>query len=159
MCVIFPRFFSLSPPLFDTQKTHVMTHKIAAFPGRKRKVISPLKRCQRKKQPPCLMPISALVARLATDPKLKVCVTLRHISLTHDACLQPISLTNWQAWFFPSKKAKKRLPHWRLGSVRFLSLSGQPEKNKAQRLARPTFSLQMAYSLTPHFLTLQNEAL
>ena len=136
-----------------------MTHKIATSPGRKRKVIYPLKRCQRKKQPSYLKPISALVARLATDPELKVCVTLGHISLTHDARLQPISITNWQAWFFPSKKAKKTLRYPRFGSVRFLSLSDQPEKNRAQRLARPAISLQMAYSLTPYFLTLQNEAL
>jgi len=64
----------------------------------------------------------------------------------------------WQAVFTSSKKKKKRFETRTVHSLHFFPLSDAPEKHGPGCLLYPVLSPQMAYSLTPYFITLQNES-
>jgi hypothetical protein len=66
---------------------------------------------------------------------------------------------HWQAVFTSSKKMKKRFESGTVHSLHLFSLSYAADKNGPACLLHPVLSPQMAYSLTPYFITLQNEPL
>jgi len=139
--------------------THAMTHKNAGFllaHGRRKSGISRLE-----------LRLNGRAKDTLFDLHYDFCHTTRHTGHS----LFPVgngmnSLLGlavagqcWQAVFTSSKKMKKRFESRTVGSLRFFSLSGTAEKNSPACLLYPVFSSQMAYSLTPNFITLQNEAL
>jgi hypothetical protein len=65
----------------------------------------------------------------------------------------------WQPLLLQSKKVEKQIQGGLVISTRIFSLLDSNENSYGRRIAPGTFPPEMAYSLTPHFITLQNEAL
>jgi hypothetical protein len=75
------------------------------------------------------------------------------------AHLLAASGNHWQSSLLHPKKGEKKSQDRLVALFRFLSLSCAAEKNSDGSLFWAAIFPQMAYSLTPFFLTLQNEAL
>jgi hypothetical protein len=73
--------------------------------------------------------------------------------------LLTIAYTGWQSLSPSFKKSEKKFCKELVQSFRFLSLSGTNEKRDNRCQGLYAVSLEMAYSLTPYLITLQNEAL
>jgi hypothetical protein len=139
--------------------THAMTHKNAGFllaHGRKKSGIS------RFELPPKGRAKNRLFV-LNYDS----CHTIRHTGSylfpVGNVMNSPLGLAvagkGWQAVFTSSKKMKNRFETRTVHSLHFFSLSDETEKKGPACQLYQVLSPQMAYSLTPYFITLQNEAL
>jgi len=105
----------------------------------------------------------SLFFALNSAPRHKVCHTPRSLFQIRDLMTYLPNLaepgTCWQRGSTSLKNLEKRFESWTVSSIRFFSLPNSAEKSRPAYLKYPPISPQMAYSLSPYFITLQNEAL